>query len=39
MATLKELQDGTYSLDDVLDMHEVLDLKYHLTQKSTNRKI
>jgi len=27
---MKELQDGTYSLDDLFMMHELLDLKEHL---------
>lgn len=27
MCTLKELQDGTYSIDDVDMMNELLDLK------------
>ena len=27
MCTLKELQDGTYSIDDLADMHEAVGLK------------
>ena len=27
MCSLKELQDGTYSIEDLADMHEALDLK------------
>lgn len=27
MCTLRELQDGTYSIDDVADMHEALDMR------------
>ena len=27
LATLRELQDGTYSISDLADMHEMLDLK------------
>lgn len=30
LCTLKELQDGTYSLEDVFLMHELLDLKSEL---------
>lgn len=26
LATLRELQDGTYSLDDLADMHEALNV-------------
>lgn len=33
MCTLKELQDGTYSIEDVALMNEVLDLKVHMTPK------
>lgn len=34
MCTLRELQDGTYSIDDVTLMNELLDLKMSLTAKS-----
>ncbi len=27
MCSLRELQDGTYSINDVADMHEALDMK------------
>jgi len=27
LATLKEMQDGTYSINDLADMHEALDVK------------
>lgn len=27
LATLRELQDGTYTLSDLADMHEALDLR------------
>ena len=27
LASLRELQDGTYSIDDLADMHEGLDVK------------
>ena len=27
LCTLRELQDGTYSIDDLADMHEALDLE------------
>ena len=30
MCSLKELQDGTYSLGDLDLMHEIMDLKYEL---------
>ena len=33
MCTLAELQDGTYSINDVLLMHEVLDLKVSMQPK------
>jgi len=32
MCQLRELQDGTYSIDDVEDMHEALDLQYAMNQ-------
>jgi len=31
--SLKELQDGTYSIDDLADMHEALDLKETLRKR------
>jgi len=33
LCSLKELQDGTYSIDDLADMHEALDLKEALRLK------
>jgi len=30
MCSMKELQDGTYSIDDLFTMHELLDLKEQL---------
>ena len=35
MVTLKELQDGTYSIDDIALMNELLDFKESV--KSKNR--
>lgn len=34
MCTLRELQDGTYSIDDLAMMHEILDLKIELKPKA-----
>ena len=34
MCTLKELQDGTYSIIDLTLMNELLDLKISLSNKS-----
>lgn len=34
MCTLKELQDGTYSIEDITLMNEMLDLKLSLAPKS-----
>lgn len=33
LCTLKELQDGTYSIDDILVINEILDLKIELIEK------
>lgn len=33
MCSLKELQDGTYSIDDLCMMNELLDLKAHYKQE------
>lgn len=33
MATLKELQDGTYSIEDVALMNDILDLKAEMAPK------
>lgn len=30
MCTLKELQDGTYTIKDLEVMHQVIDLKNHI---------
>jgi hypothetical protein len=27
LCSLRELQDGTYSIDDLADMHEVMDVE------------
>ena len=32
LCSLKELQDGTYSIDDLADFHEALDLKQQLNK-------
>ena len=37
MCCLKELQDGTYSIDDVTLMNELLDLKMSLAPKSKGK--
>lgn len=33
MATLKELQDGTYSIEDVALMNDILDMKAEMAPK------
>ena len=33
LCSLKELEDGTYSLEDLYMMNELLDLKLHLSTK------
>lgn len=33
MCTLKELEDGTYSIEDIALMHEILDLKLYMAPK------
>lgn len=33
MCTLAELQDGTYSIEDIMMMHELLDLKVAMKPK------
>tara|TARA_R110000744_G_scaffold20470_1_gene53733 strand:- start:6849 stop:6965 length:117 start_codon:yes stop_codon:yes gene_type:complete len=38
MCSLKELQDGTYSIEDLMMMHELLDLKQSLTPKPKGNK-
>lgn len=38
MMTLKELEDGTYSLTDILLMHELLDLKKKLQESNEKDK-
>lgn len=38
MCMLKELEDGTYSIDDLNLMHELLDLKQSLIPKSKGNK-
>ncbi len=37
LCKLHELQDGTYSIDDLADMHEALDLKESLKPKRCSR--
>ena len=32
MCSLKELQDGTYSIEDVMTMHEIMDLKMEINK-------
>jgi len=34
---LKELQDGTYSIDDLADFHEALDLKENLRKQKKQK--
>lgn len=33
MCTLKELQDGTYSIEDLMLMNELIDLKISMAPK------
>lgn len=33
MCTLRELQDGTYSLEDLMMLNELIDLKAHMRPK------
>jgi len=33
MCSLKDLQDGTYSMEDLMTMHELMDLKVAMSQK------
>lgn len=35
MCQLKDLQDGTYSIEDLYMFHELLDLKASLKQKNS----
>lgn len=37
MCTLKELDNGTYSIQDLELMHELLDLKLALKPKTTGK--
>lgn len=37
MCSLKELSDGTYSVDDVDLMHEILDLKKELNDNEAKK--
>lgn len=32
MCTLKELEDGTYSIDDLLVMNEIIDFRTYLSK-------
>lgn len=34
MCTLKELQDGTYSIYDLEMMHQIIEIKQHMTPTS-----
>lgn len=34
LCSLRELQDGTYSLDDLITLHEILDVRSYLKEKS-----
>ena len=38
MCTLKELEDGTYSIEDVSLMNELLDLKQSLSPKPKGKR-
>jgi hypothetical protein len=38
MCTLRELQDGTYSIEDVMLMNELLDLKMSLAPKPKGKR-
>ena len=33
MCTLAQLYDGTYTIDDVADMHELIDLRIYLSEQ------
>lgn len=37
MCSLKELQDGTYSLQDLILMHELIDLKISMAPKPKDK--
>ena len=37
MCTLSQLQDGTYSIEDVAMMNELLDIKIHMKPKGPNK--
>ena len=37
MCTLKELQDGTYSIEDLMMLHELMDLKMAMAPKPKGR--
>lgn len=34
LCSIRELHDGTYSIDDLADMHEALDLKDELSRRA-----
>jgi len=38
MCSLKELQDGTYSIEDIMLMNEMLDLKMSLAPKPQGKR-
>ena len=35
LCTLADLQDGTYSYKDLMLMNEIIDLKSHLSERSS----
>ncbi len=37
LGTLKEFQDGTYSIDDLADMHEALNAREEVLRAVTER--
>jgi hypothetical protein len=37
MCSLKDLQDGTYSMEDLMMMHELMDLKLAMVPKQKGR--
>lgn len=37
LCTLKELEDGTYSINDLMDMHEILDLKEEILRRARSK--
>jgi hypothetical protein len=37
LCTLRELDDGTYSIDDLADFHEAMDIEEELTRRHAER--